>query len=68
MIFSAGGWTGIDLINYLETCMAGAVITKAEDDALQAAGVGLGPLDLNDPDVWARYRTASLEPESYAPL
>lgn len=48
--------------------MAGAVITKAEDAALQAAGVGLGPLDQNDPDVWARYRTARLEPETYAPL
>lgn len=68
MTFSAGGWTVVDLINYLETYMAGAVITKAEDDALQAAGVGLGPLDQNDPDVWARYRTTSLEPESYAPM
>lgn len=68
MIHSSGTWTVLDLIQYLETFMAGAVITKAEDKALQGAGVGLGPLDQNDPDVWARYRTANLEPETFRPL
>lgn len=68
MIISAGQWAAADLIKYLETYMAGAVITKAEDKALAAAGVGLGPIDQNDPDVWARYRTASLEPETFTLL
>ena len=68
MIISAGSWAVVDLITYLQTYMAGAVITKAEDKALQAAGVGLGPLDQSDPDVWARYRTANLQPETFMPL
>lgn len=68
MIRSSGAWTVLDLTNYLETFMAGAVITKHEDTALQEAGVGLGPLDQNDPDVWARYRTANLEPTTFRPL
>jgi hypothetical protein len=68
MIFSAGSWAVVDLIEYLETYMAGAVITRSEDEALRDAGVGLGPLDQSDPDVWARYRTAGLVPESFASL
>lgn len=47
--------------------MAGAVISKAEDKALQAAGVGFGPLDPSDTDVWARYRTAKIDPKTFRP-
>ncbi|MGV0719042.1 hypothetical protein ABQE93_26945 [Mycolicibacterium sp. XJ662] len=54
-----------ELIRYLDCNLAAAVITKAEDDRLTSAGVGKGPLDENDPDPWARYRTAGLNPETF---
>lgn len=68
MIRSSPAWTVPDIVDYLRTFMAGAINTMAKDKALQAAGVGFGPLDQNDPDVWARYRTADLKPETFAPL
>jgi hypothetical protein len=68
MIRSSNSWSASDLIGYLQKFMAGAVITRAEDQALQAAGVSFGPLDQNDSDAWARYRTAQLEPETFSPL
>ncbi len=56
------------LIGLLSDYLAAAVITKAEDDQLTHAGVGKAPLDKNDPDPWARYRTARLEPDTFKPL
>ena len=56
------------LIDHLNAVMAGAVITKDEDAALLAAGVARKPLIAEDPDIWARYRAAGLDPETFAPL
>ena len=68
MIFSSDSWKVDDLTEYLATFMAGAVITKAEDKALSDAGVGFGPKDPNDSDVWARYRTAGVDPDTFSPI
>jgi hypothetical protein len=38
------------------------------DDRITSAGVGNAPLDKNDPDPWARYRTAGLDPDTFQPL
>lgn len=54
-----------DLIGYLSRFLAGAVITKDEDILLTIAGVGNAPLDIDDPDPWARYRTAGMDPETF---
>lgn len=60
--------TANDLIGYLNHFLAGAVITKEEDLLLTNAGVAYAPIDANDPDPWARYRTAGLDPESFKPV
>lgn len=57
-----------ELIGYLNRFMGGAVITKAEDGLLTSAGVGWGPVDQHDPDPWARYRTAGIDPDTFGPL
>ena len=54
-----------ELIGYLNRFLAGAVITKDEDLLLTNAGVGNAPIDKDDPDPWARYRTAGLDPETF---
>lgn len=58
--------TAGELIGYLNRFMAGAVITKEEDLLLTHAGVAYAPIDADDPDPWARYRTAGLDPETFA--
>lgn len=57
--------TAGELIGYLNRFLAGAVITKEEDLLLTSAGVAYAPVDADDPDPWARYRTAGLDPESF---
>lgn len=57
--------TAGELIGYLNRFLAGAVITKEEDLSLTHAGVAYAPIDADDPDPWARYRTAGLDPETF---
>lgn len=57
-----------ELIGYLNRFLAAAVITKEEDLQLTNAGVSKAPLDRDDPDPWARYRTAGLELEMFDAL
>lgn len=57
--------TAGELIGYLNRFLAGAVITKKEDLSLTSAGVAYAPIDADDPDPWARYRTAGLDPEAF---
>lgn len=66
MIVSSLSWDERKLIDYLDRFLAAAVITKAEDALLTTAGVGKSPLDQHDPDPWARYRTAGLDPDTFA--
>ncbi|HZJ04413.1 MAG TPA: hypothetical protein VFD59_02960 [Nocardioidaceae bacterium] len=54
-----------ELIGYLSRFLVGAVITKEEDLELTNAGVGNAPLDFDDLDPWARYRTAGIDPEKF---
>ena len=65
MIERSAELTAGELIGYLNRFLAGAVITKQEDLLLTRAGVAYAPIDANDPDPWARYRTAGLDPESF---
>ncbi len=58
----------MELIGYLNRYLAGAVITKEEDLLLTIAGVANAPLDADDPDPWARYKTAGLDPETFGPV
>lgn len=57
--------TAGELIGYLNRFLAGAVITQQEDLMLTSAGVAYAPIDADDPDPWAHYRTAGLGPESF---
>lgn len=54
-----------ELTGYLNRFLAAAVVTREEDARLTSAGVGKAPLDFDDPDPWARYRTAGLDPEEF---
>jgi hypothetical protein len=65
MILSAHRIEAGELIGYLNRSMAGAVITKAADALLTRAGVAFAPLDQNDGDPWARYRTAGIDPDTF---
>lgn len=66
MIESSEQLTAGELIGYLNRFLAGAVITKEEDLLLTNAGVAYAPLDAHDPDPWARYRTAGIDPDTFA--
>jgi hypothetical protein len=68
MIFMSARMDGGELIGYLNRFMAGAVITKAEDARLTSHGVGKAPLDMNDPDPWARYRTAGIDVNAFGSI
>ena len=68
IIEGAHTFTPASLVAHLNHFMAGAVITKAEDRLFHQAKVARSPLDVNDPDVWTRYRTAGLDPDTFAPL
>ena len=65
MIERSEDLTAGELIGYLNRFLAGAVITKQEDLLLTSAGVAYAPIDADDPDPWARYRTAGLDTESF---
>lgn len=68
MIERSDQLTAGELIGYLNRFLAGAVITREEDLLLTNAGVAYAPVDADDPDPWARYRTAGLAPESFSPV
>lgn len=57
------------LANELFTKLVAAVVTKAEDQALTAAGVSFAqPAGADPADLWARYRAAGLDPSTFASL
>lgn len=68
LIANARHLTVDDVVERLHSTLAGAVITRTEDQALLAAGVAKGGGDPHDPDVWVRYRIAGLDPQTYKPL
>lgn len=57
------------LINRLDKRLVATVITKREDNLLIEAGVGTTlPANADPDDLWARYRLARLDPDTFAPL
>lgn len=57
------------LIAELSSRLIGTVVTKDEDRMLTAAGFGFGgPTGADPTDLWARYRAAGLNIESFSPL
>lgn len=51
----------------LDTRLACCVITKAEDDAINAAGFGTRLVPGSEQDPWARYTAAGIDPDGFAP-
>lgn len=52
----------------LDTRLACCVITKAEDEAINAAGFGTRLVSGAEHDPWARYKAIGLDPYTFAPL
>lgn len=69
LFISADEMTTDELIALLADKLIATVMTKVEDQQLNAAKVGRArPQDGDPQDLWARYRAAGLEPMSFGPL
>ncbi|MGN9920726.1 hypothetical protein [Micromonospora palomenae] len=55
------------LRDVLDKRLACCVITKAEDDAINAAGFGTRLVPGAEQDPWARYRAAGIDPDGFTP-
>ncbi|MEH0971574.1 hypothetical protein V6U77_10610 [Micromonospora sp. CPCC 205546] len=56
------------LRDVLDNRLACCVITKAEDDAINAAGFGMRLVPGAEHDPWARYKAAGIDPDGFAPF
>ncbi|QGN49831.1 hypothetical protein GKC29_25410 [Micromonospora sp. WMMC415] len=54
------------LRDVLDSRLACYVITKAEDNAINAAGFGTRLVPGAEQDPWARYRAAGIDPDGFA--